>query len=196
MQKQTYSQEFVDSVLLDTLQKKYYFWLEEKFKLYQRASFLFVLLVPMFAVLFQLLKTYDNPQILELVFLIFLTISLVFSMGSLFRSLAFHKYTYIFYSETIIKHYDYEKKYYEYVKKWNKPDKNFVPLIKKLAQEYAKANIKNVKENQERAILLRRSTISMASFAVILIIFFSYDFFIKNHNIIVLYKCLANFFNL
>ena len=131
MQKQTYSQEFVDSVLLDTLQKKYYFWLEEKFKLYQRASFLFVLLVPMFAVLFQLLKTYDNPQILELVFLIFLTISLVFSMGSLFRSLAFHKYTYIFYSETIIKHYDYEKKYYEYVKKWNKPDKNFVPLIKK-----------------------------------------------------------------
>ena len=179
MQKQTYSQEFVDSVLLDTLQKKYYFWLEEKFKLYQRASFLFVLLVPMFAVLFQLLKTYDNPQILELVFLIFLTISLVFSMGSLFRSLAFHKYTYIFYSETIIKHYDYEKKYYEYVKKWNKPDKNFVPLIKKLAQEYAKANIKNVKENQERAILLRRSTISMASFAVILIIFFSYDFFIS-----------------
>ncbi len=196
MQKQIPQQDFVDSVLLDTLQKKYYFHLEEKFKLYQRASFLFVLLVPMFAVLINLFDNYDNSQPLTFLFLVPLTFSLVFSMGSLFRSLAFHKYTYILYSETIIKHYDYEKKYYEYVKKWKKPDKNFVPLIKKLAQEYAKANIKNVKENQERAILLRRSTISMASFAVILIIFFSYDFFIKNHNIIILYKSLANFFNL
>ena len=86
MQKNT--QELIDSELLDTLKKNYYFELEEKFRLYQRASFLFVLLVPMFAVLISLFDNYDNFQPLTFLFLVPLTFSLVFSMGFLFRSIA------------------------------------------------------------------------------------------------------------
>ena len=83
MQKQTSNQkDFVDKELLDTLKKSYYFYLEEKFRLHQRASFLFILLVPMFAILFQLSKTYDYPQILEFFFIALLTITLFFSVFS------------------------------------------------------------------------------------------------------------------
>ena len=84
MQKQTYSQEFVDSELLDTLKRHYYFLLEEKFRLFQRASFLFVLLVPMFAILLNLFfDTYKEPQPLVILFLFLLTLTLFLLIASL-----------------------------------------------------------------------------------------------------------------
>ena len=115
MQKQI-AQELIDCELLDTLKKNYYFELEEKFRLYQRASFLFVLLVPMFAVLLNLFDTYKNPQPIAIFFLLLLTFSLVFSMGFLFRSLHFHTYDYIGSPKEIIQYYEYEKEYNEYVR--------------------------------------------------------------------------------
>ena len=191
MQKNT--QELIDSELLDTLKKNYYFELEEKFRLYQRASFLFVLLVPMFAVLISLFDNYDNFQPLTFLFLVPLTFSLVFSMGFLFRSLHFHTYDYIGSPKEIIQYYEYEKEYNEYVRSLQKSDKNHVPFIKKLITKYEETIIKNTITNDKRAILLRRSTISMAFFAVILLIFFI-CVFIEKWLDISFYKYLANFF--
>ena len=145
MQKNT--QELIDSELLDTLKRHYYFLLEEKFRLYQRASFLFVLLVPMFFILFQLFDEYNNSQPLVILFLVFLAILLFFSVFFLGKSFAGlkKKYAYIDSPEKIIKHYEYEIEYYKYQKRWQKSDPNFVPLVKKLSLQYSEASIQNRK---------------------------------------------------
>ena len=161
MQKQT-SQEFVDSELLDTLKKSYYFYLEEKFRLYQRASFLFILLIPMFAILFQLFKTYDNPQTLEVVFIVLLTITLFFSIIFLFMSLVLRKYAYISPIKTV--------QYY---------NKNRKKLIKKLAIAYAKTSNKNKNIVKKRTKYLWYANLCVTIFGIILLIFFV-CIFIKN----------------
>ncbi len=164
MQQHTSNQEdFVDKELLDCLKKNYYFVLEEKFRLYQRASFLFVVLVPTFAVLFQLLITYDNPQILERVFLIFLTISLVISILFLFRSLWFKNYTYIS-PRKIIRCYN------------NKNEKKFIKI---LVSGYAFASIKNRKIIKKRNKDLWKAT-RFGAISVFILIFFSIYIFIKD----------------
>ena len=163
MQKQTSNQkDFVDKELLDTLKKSYYFYLEEKFRLHQRASFLFILLVPMFAILFQLSKTYDNPQILEFFFIALLTITLFFSVIFLSMSFVLSKFNYISPIKTV--------QYY---------NKNRNKLIKKLAIAYAKTSNKNKNIVKKRAIYLWLAYLFVTIFGIILLIFFVY-IFIKN----------------
>ena len=149
MQKQTYSQEFVDSELLDTLKRHYYFLLEEKFRLFQRASFLFVLLVPMFAILLNLFDTYKEPQPLVILFLFLLTLTLFCSIVFIFMSMFFRKYRHIVSPEKITQFYNKYK----------------AGLIMELALEYTEASIVNKKIIASRAIYLWFAHLSVAIFA-------------------------------
>ena len=65
-----------------------------------------------------------------------------------------------------------------------------------LALEYTEASIVNKKIIASRAIYLWFAHLSVAIFAGILLVFYFFNFFIKNGSIIILYKYIVNFFYL
>ena len=192
MQKQIPQQDFVDKDLLDILRENYYFQFEEKSRLHQRVSYLFVLLIPMFAVLLNLFDTYKNPQLIAIFFLLLLTLFLFFSIVLLIGSLTFHNY---YYTASLQKILQYKKELKEYNDKLQKPKNTTTQEFDQfLATEYAIHSAYNEKTNKNRVLYLRRTTICIVSFIIILLIFYFYIFFIKTGNIITLYKYLANCF--
>ena len=192
MQKQTSNQkDFVDKDLRNILKENYYFQFEEKSRLHQRASYLFVLLIPMFAVLLNLFDTYKNPQPIEIFFLLLLTLFLSFSIVFLIKSLTFHNYFYTASLQEILK---YKKELKEYNDKIQKPDTTVQEFDQFLATEYAKHSAYNEKTNKNRVLCLRRTAICIIFFIIILLTFYFYIFFIKTGNIIILYKYLVNCF--
>ncbi len=177
MQKQISRREFAAKEFLDTLRRQYYFFLGEKFRLFQRASFLFVLLVPMFAILFQLFKTYETPRFFEFIFLFLLTGSLFSSVIFLLMSILIRFY---FHLESPDKLLQYYNKYKE-------------KIVKELALEYQEAIINNQEIISKRSRYLWWAHLNVAFFAITLLVFFIYTF-IKNWYFNLVYDDFYKFF--
>ncbi len=185
---QNNTQELVDSKLLDTLKSNYYFELEEKFRLYQRANFLFVLLIPMSAILLRLLDHSEENQLpLEILFIFCLTCVLICSIYFLAKSFTFNCYSYAAFSEEIL---EYKIKLQE---SGSFNEQKFTDFLNK---QYANAATQNAKVNEKRATDLLIANACGTGFAALVLISFIYNFYIKEDKIIVLYKYLASFINL
>ena len=92
-------------------------------------------------------------------------------------SMLFRQYKYIASPEKITQFYNKYK----------------VGLIKELALEYTEASIVN-KKIIKSYISLWFAHFSVAIFTSILLVFYFFNFFIKNGSIIILYKYIVNFF--